>query len=119
MADYVVLRSEVKTNGSATVEVVVRSDVPVGNNAAGVSWQTALSQWRTDRGQQGTTRWPGGTTTELDDGSRYEFELAHRDNVNVPGLVARLEAAVIAQESEERDRLQSRLNYWGRTGTVT
>lgn len=119
MADYVVLRSDVKNNGAASVEVIVRVDVPAGVNAAGVPWQTAMAQWRSDRGQQGVTRWPGASSTDLDDGSRYEFDMMHRDNVNVAGLVDRLEAAVLAREDQERNQLQERLNYWGRTGTVT
>ena len=121
MADYIVTQTQVKPNNSASATVVVRFDTPTTNNSGGVAWPTALAGYRAQLELAGTTRWPGGTVAQLDDGSRHEFVFEFRTNLDKPGAIiaADLEAAVSSAVVEETTRLQNLLAYWGYVGATS
>lgn len=119
MADYIVTSTRTKPNGAGPITVVVRIDVPSGDNNVGVAWQTAVADYRALNGLTGTTLWPGGTATTLDSGAQHEFSIQHRDNIYATGVVTRIEADVTASAAAEQTRLSELLGYWGKTGTVT
>lgn len=119
MADYIVLESSTKNN---QIRVVVHTDVPNTNNAAGQNWRTVLTEYlESTTSRVPVARLPVGRQADLDTGVKYEWEMTHEDDANdtPANRIASLEAAIQAEESSELTRLQNTLNYWGQTGTVT
>ena len=118
MADeYVVLGSD----GVRSTTVVIRINVPSGDNAVGTAWATAAAEYYADRLRQDPevgTRWPGRNDQVLKNGSVVEIVRSFAANVARPGIVAELETWVAAEATVEKARLGAQLKYWGKTGVV-
>jgi hypothetical protein len=118
MADrYYVRKGQVRPNGAGTWDVVIRFDVPAGDNDVSVSWTTAAAESYA-AAESPASEWPGENDTLLAAGTEVEIQFRHKDNVNNPGLATRLEAAVVAAIATEKTKLQDQLRFWGKTATV-
>ena len=115
MADeYYVLDS----SGRST-SIVIRVDTPGGSNRVGMSWTTVLAErWDNLDAEDRTTQFPGKNINQLANGSQHETLFRFKANVARPGIVTELEAAVAAQVAVEKIRIQSRYDFWGKTGVV-
>jgi hypothetical protein len=116
--NYITLTGAWNLNGGGTLSVVARIDVPAtGTNSAGIQWRTAVAQERANGENAGTTSWPGGSMVELDDGSKSELTFGYRTSIGRP-VIAELEARIASEASDYGVRLQQRLEYWGKEGSV-
>ena len=120
MADrYYVTAGNWAPNGKGTALVVARIDVPTGNNAVGIGWQTAAAErWSTLPSGNQFTQWPGASTVALADGSEYEFAFPFSTNKNRPNIVIELEAAVATEATAAGLEMADMLRYWGKTDTI-
>lgn len=106
-------------DGMGSVEIVVRIDVPGGNNTVGTPWQTAAAErWALQPVEAQVARWPGETTADLASGAAFEFTFQFNTNRNDTGIITKLETAVAAEITEAQTMLQNALAYWGKTDTV-
>lgn len=118
MADYVLLEGSPKNN---QIRVVVHTTVPNGNNQAGTPWGQALvGSLESTVSRVPPSFLPVGRQAELDAGSVYEWEFSFEDdaNANANSRVTNLESEIVAREAAESARMQNRLRYFGRTGSV-
>jgi hypothetical protein len=113
MADeYYVL----ETDGVNT-QVVIRIDTPPGSNTAGTPWSQVLSErWDNLDAQERVTQFPGKNVNQLSNGAQHEIRFGFAANVNRPGIVTELEAAVAAEIMAIKTQVQARYDYWGKEG---
>ena len=125
MADYILLESADKQN---QVRVVVHTAVPNSNNAVGVKWRDAVVGWvgsRSDPVGEMTSvvpvsMLPAGVQADLDTGAVYEWEGTVRFDANISNAakLTEIETWVSDRDATEFARLQSILEFYGKTGTV-
>ena len=122
MADYILLEGGDKGD---RVRVVVHTAVPNSNNSVQVKWRDALVAW-SQTVKEGTVSevpvsfLPAGVQADLDTGALYEWEFVFVDDANLPDSqrITNLETEVANREADELTRLQTILDYYGKTGTV-
>ncbi len=104
------------------------STVPGGNNDAGVAWSQAVVDSVIRDSESGTTvslapasLLPAGRQTQLDNGSKYEWDFSVEFSAKLSNAekVAVVEAFLVAEEPNVIARLAKRLNFWGKTGSVS
>ncbi len=125
MADYILLESADKQN---QVRVVVHTPVPNSNNAVNVKWRDAVVAWvgsRTDPVGDMTSvvpvsLLPAGVQAARDAGVVYEWEGTVRFDANISNTakLAAIDTWVADNEADEFARLQSILEFYGKTGSV-
>ena len=116
--EYVILTNSDKGH---RVSGFAHSTVPAGNNAVGTSWGQALTEFLGDTTSQvPVSVLPAGRQTELDSGTKYEWPFTA--DVNAHETLAtkegELQTYLLAQEPDILAKLQNRLEFWGRTGSV-
>ncbi len=122
MADYILLEGGDKGD---RVRVVVHTAVPNSNNSVQVKWRDALVAW-SQTVKEGTVSevpvsfLPAGVQADLDTGALYEWEFVFVDDGKLPNpeRLINLETEVANREADELTRLQTILDYYGKTGTV-
>ena len=122
MADYILLEGGDKGD---RVRVVVHTAVPNSNNSVQIKWRDALVGW-SQTVKEGTvsevpiSMLPAGVQADLDSGALYEWEFVYVDDADLPNSerITNLEAEVANREADELTRLQTILDYYGKTGTV-
>ena len=119
-SQYVLLDGSDEDN---TVTVAVHTDVPsTGTNAAGVQWQTVVSQFVDGKPSVVPAAiLPANRQSELDAGTRYEWTFTAEYDRNLSNADKRnaLEADITAREAELLSELQNRLRFWGATGSIS
>ena len=119
MADYILLESADKRN---QVRVVVHTAIALNEvNAVGVEWRDAIVGWVGD-----TTSvvpdsvLPAGIQAKLDIGALYEWQGTVEFDANLPDDVkwVDIETWVATRDTIELTRMQSILEFYGKTGTV-
>ena len=118
MADYILLESADKQN---QVRVVVHTAVPNSNNAVGVKWRDALVAWKGDATSAvPVSMLPAGVQADLDTGAVYEWgdDIDFDANLSNAAKLAAINTWVSDNEADEFTRLQSILEFYGKTGTV-
>ena len=122
MADYIPLEGGDKGD---RVRVVVHTAVPNSNNSVQVKWRDALVGW-SQTVKEGTgsevpvSMLPAGVQADLDSGALYEWEFVFVDDGNLPNpqRITNLETEITNRETDELARLQTMLDYYGKTGAV-
>ena len=118
MADYILLESADKQN---RVRVVVHTAVPNSNNAVGVKWRDALVGWVGDTTSSvPVSMLPAGVQADLDAGAVYEWpgSVFFSADISNAAKLAALDTWVTDNEADEFTRLQSILEFYGKTGSV-
>lgn len=117
MATFYVLDGAPKNN---TLRVAVHIDVPSGDNAAGVPWSTALTQYL--ESTQSVVPWLDQASQDaLDAGTRYELQVTVEDDAekSPADRAQTVKDTIQAAVSAETNRLGNVLRFWGHEGTVT
>ena len=118
MAEYVILTNSDKGH---RISGFAHSVVPSGDNAAGTPWSQALIEYlESTVSQVPSSVLPAGRQTELDSGLKYEWPFtvdvnAHATPATKQGEV---EAELVELEPDILTKLQNRLQFWGKTGSV-
>lgn len=122
MATYTILEQSESEN---TATMCIEFAVPAGNNAAGVTWQSVVSQIRTADGEAGSTLnttkvGNGAYIATLDSGAVKEILYTHEyDRYLTDGQKATaLDAAVVAHIAEYTNDFSARHNFYGMERTV-
>ena len=116
--EYVILTNSDKGH---RISGFVHSVVPVGNNVVGTPWSQALVEFVGDTTSQvPTSVLPAGRQADLDVGAKYEWAFtadvnAHETPATKEG---ELQTYLLAQEPDIITKLQNRLEFWGRTGSI-
>ena len=128
MADYILLESADKQNQVRVVaHTAIPGNGPNSNNAVGVKWRDALVGWITSQTPgQGTTSvvpvsmLPAGVQADLDTGAVYEWgdDIDFDANLSNTDKLTEIETWVAVRDTVEFARLQSILEFYGKTGTV-
>ena len=101
------------------------SVVPAGNNVAGTTWKTALTQYLTDLDGSTISKAPSlpavVTQVQLDAGDFYEWAFTVPLDANLSAGLKETEVQtfLVAEEPGVLAVLQNRLRFWGREGTAS
>ena len=122
---YVLLESAEEQH---QVRVVAHSDIPNSNNAVNVKWRDAVVGWvgsQSDPVGDMTSViplsiLPVGVQAQLDTGALYEWEGIVRFNANLSDgdKWSLIETWVFEQAAVEFTAMQTRLDYYGKIGSV-
>lgn len=116
--DYMVLRQAVKEN---RVTAICTYAVPGTNNAAGIAWQTIVSQLRALDGETGTSLRPGGDIVNLDLGALKEFSVTVEYDATLSNAnkLTQIETLLDTEMTRLIADFASTYNFAGRTGSVS
>ena len=118
MADYILLESADKQN---QVRVVAHLAVPNSNNAVGVKWRDAVAAYVDDTTSAvPVSILPAGVQANLDSGAVYEWSGTVEFDANLSNAdkLAAVDTWVADGEADEFTRLQSILEFYGKTGSI-
>ena len=104
------------TDGINT-QIVIRVPAPNGKNTVETPWRRVLAErWANLDPEARVSHYPGRGTAALVDGSEFEIRFTFRRNVDRPGIVAELEAAIDAKILTEKQQIAKTFAFWGKEG---
>ena len=117
MSDYHILGMH---RNQDEADVVFHIDIPAANNAANVSYRTALVE---QLGGSTISRVPGlaaAEQTQLDTGERFEVPQRVKFDANLSNTQKQdaIEAAYTARTTQLLENKQNELEFWGLFGDV-
>ena len=96
------------------------SMVPSGNNVAGITWKTALTEYLGSTTSKAPSLPAAVTQANLDVGDFYEWAFTVPLDANLSNVAkeAEVQSFLVAEEPTVVSVLQNQLRFWGREGSA-